>query len=203
MLAAMFDPERGHNAVALGDGSFFLDRDPKYFRPVLNYLRTNNLHIDSNISCSAVLEEAKYFNVIPMQLALFAAYQQDRFQNCDFTKEQLQALHTLKKDLEGEEVEHGEVLSPASTVASAKEYREPNTVRAEITRKELVQIIASGGIDTRLRLSGVCFAYQGIYSLTTYQGSYMPSRSIRFRSRQLQFNSFRFLVLQTPAHSIQ
>lgn len=167
MLAAMFCPKRGHCAVPMEDGSYFIDRDPQYFRPILNFLRTNTVHIDSHISCSAVLEEAKYFNVIPMQLAIFSGYQQDRFLTADFTQEQLQQLHELKKQVLGVEdtQNHGEVSSPASTVATAKDYKEPTRVRAEITRKELIQIIASGGIDCKLRLSGVCFSYQGIILL--------------------------------------
>ena len=164
MLAAMFDPERGHCAEKQEDDSFFIDRDPKYFRPVLNFLRTNKVHIDKNVSCSGVLEEAIYFNIIPMQLAIFEKYQLDQFIHPDFSSQQLDSLRELKQSIhEGQEqMKVYTVRPPTAAVASSKGYIEPKRIRAEITRKELVQMISSTGIDTRLRLSGICFAHQGI-----------------------------------------
>jgi hypothetical protein len=42
---------------------FMFDRDPNYFGPVLNYLRTGKLIHDQHISLIGILEEAKFFEV--------------------------------------------------------------------------------------------------------------------------------------------
>ena len=44
-------------------GNYLIDRSPKYFEPLLNYLRTGKLIIDKNVSPLGVYEEAKYFGV--------------------------------------------------------------------------------------------------------------------------------------------
>ena len=40
-----------------------LDRTPKYFEPILNYLRTKELVIDPNVSMDGMLEEARCFGI--------------------------------------------------------------------------------------------------------------------------------------------
>ena len=44
-------------------GAFLIDRTPEYFKPILNYLRTGELVIDSRVSVKGVLAEAKFFGV--------------------------------------------------------------------------------------------------------------------------------------------
>lgn len=163
MLAAMFDESRGHQCKPTTDGSYFLDRDPKYFRPILNFLRTNQVHIDGNVSASAVLEEAKYFNVIPMQIEILRLLQNDMLLNVDLSPNQISQLLSLQNQ-ENQVSDNELVVLPSAGIASSKLYEQPNKIRAEITRKELIQIIAAAGLEARLRLSGVCFAYQGAFS---------------------------------------
>ena len=44
-------------------GAFLIDRTPEYFKPILNYLRTGELVIDSGVNVKGVLAEAKFFGV--------------------------------------------------------------------------------------------------------------------------------------------
>ena len=49
------------------DGAYFIDRDPKYFRVVLNYLRCGQLVIDSDIPPEAIKCEASYFGLVNLE----------------------------------------------------------------------------------------------------------------------------------------
>ena len=42
------------------DGAYFIDRDPNYFRVVLNYLRCGQLVCDSDIPLEALTERSHY-----------------------------------------------------------------------------------------------------------------------------------------------
>ncbi|XP_070073218.1 BTB/POZ domain-containing protein KCTD9 isoform X3 [Drosophila takahashii] len=44
-------------------GAFLIDRSPRYFEPIINYLRHGQFVCDSNISVLGVLEEARFFGI--------------------------------------------------------------------------------------------------------------------------------------------
>ena len=49
MLARMFSGELVPGTKD-ENGAFMIDRSPKYFEPILNYLRTGKIIIDTNVS---------------------------------------------------------------------------------------------------------------------------------------------------------
>ncbi|KAH7944364.1 hypothetical protein HPB52_018679 [Rhipicephalus sanguineus] len=44
-------------------GAYMFDREPAYFRVLLNYLRYKKVMLDKDVSATGVLEEAKYFGI--------------------------------------------------------------------------------------------------------------------------------------------
>ncbi|XKL67909.1 hypothetical protein PGB90_003400 [Kerria lacca] len=54
------------STLILKEPCSMLAKSPSYFKAILNYLRTDEINLDSNISPSAVLAEAKYFGIDSM-----------------------------------------------------------------------------------------------------------------------------------------
>jgi len=67
MLAKMFNPESSLRPGLMKDGAYFIDRDPKYFPYVLNYLRNGQILLDSDISLEAIKCEASYFGLVNLE----------------------------------------------------------------------------------------------------------------------------------------
>ena len=49
------------------DGAYFLDRNPRYFPYVLDYLRNGQLVLDSDISLKAIKYEASYLGLVNLE----------------------------------------------------------------------------------------------------------------------------------------
>lgn len=67
MLARMFAEDNGgyfFSPSALDkNGAYLIDRSPKYFEPLLNYLRIGQLIYDSHVNPEGILEEARFFGI--------------------------------------------------------------------------------------------------------------------------------------------
>ncbi|XP_069140949.1 BTB/POZ domain-containing protein KCTD9-like [Argopecten irradians] len=72
MLARMFGEEKTvtwHSSVD-ESGAYLIDRSPRYFEPILNYLRHGQLVLDKNINPQGVLEEARFFGLTSLMDSL-------------------------------------------------------------------------------------------------------------------------------------
>ena len=64
MLAKMFEHEGAWQPGKKDkDGAYLIDGNPKYFEPILQFLRRGKVIIDPEVSHEGVLEEARYFGV--------------------------------------------------------------------------------------------------------------------------------------------
>ena len=71
MLARMFGD--GWQSHRDSSGAVLLDRCPRYFAPILSYLRNGRLIVDAGVSLEGVLLEARFFGLAAMAEAVAAA----------------------------------------------------------------------------------------------------------------------------------
>lgn len=66
MLARMFSQDKTFFSPSCRDknGAYLIDRSPKYFEPILNYLRCGELVYDKHINPEGILAEATFFGIV-------------------------------------------------------------------------------------------------------------------------------------------
>ena len=84
MLAKMFSG-RLNPGTQDEQGAYMLDRNPKYFEPILDYLRTRELIVDPNVSMDGILAEARFFGIQSLMDQIEKANEKDeKHQNIEF-----------------------------------------------------------------------------------------------------------------------
>lgn len=63
VLYIMFKKDSPYSLPRDSKGAYLFDRNPIYFAPILNYLRTGELVYDENVNPKGILNEAKFFNI--------------------------------------------------------------------------------------------------------------------------------------------
>ncbi|XP_070496619.1 BTB/POZ domain-containing protein KCTD9-like [Chironomus tepperi] len=63
MIHRMFSQNDFMEPGRMEDGCYLIDRNGRYFEPILNYLRTGQLIYDKNLNPEGILEEARFFGL--------------------------------------------------------------------------------------------------------------------------------------------
>jgi len=79
-------------------GAFLIDRDPKFFEPVLNYLRHGKLLMDRNMVEEGVLEEAEFYNITDLILLLKTRIHNRDNEKCKRSPRVYRVLHFHDED---------------------------------------------------------------------------------------------------------
>ena len=96
MLAKMFS---GEFAPGTKDeqGAYLLDQNPKYFEPILDYLRTRELINDPNVSMDGVLAVARFFGIQSLVDQIEELKQAERIEKQKKEKKNEEGLATLNR----------------------------------------------------------------------------------------------------------
>ena len=91
VLADMFefaDDSANVGAKNEENGALFIDRDPKYFSVVLNYLRNKKVEMNKDIDLNYLMEEAKFYGIQGM-VEILEKDQQEKKRRTDKCKRRL------------------------------------------------------------------------------------------------------------------
>jgi len=134
-------------------GAYLIDRDPKYFSPVLNFLRHGKVHLDKNILEEAVLEEAEFFNISAMIKVL-----KERIHNRDISFGSSRGKHVYRV-LQCHEDELTQMISTMSDgwkfeqlINVGSQYQYGNEDHAEflcVVSREYLNPTGSGGASEK------------------------------------------------------
>jgi len=94
MLARMFSEENKNILMPcqMENDTYLIDRTPKYFEPLLHYLRSGRVILDANVNPEGVLEEAKYFGIdsmIPILEEIICDSEKEKDQDLPLTRREV------------------------------------------------------------------------------------------------------------------
>jgi len=95
MLAKMFDNKNKWNNCKDEEGAVRIDRSPKYFQPILDYLRHGKIFMEKGINLKGVHEEASFFGLTSLQIEIERMLEQQN-QQMNIFKEPLTRSMLIK-----------------------------------------------------------------------------------------------------------
>lgn len=141
------------------NGAYLIDRSPKYFEPILNYLRHGKLIIDHDVNVQGVLEEAKFYGIVsllPMleleTERLFKRRHQDMLKEAQMFGS-FESHHA--SNLPGLSIRSAAVAAASDHVTSAGADGTQLQTMPPLTRQDVIRaIITTSAYTTDLRFQG-------------------------------------------------
>jgi len=112
------DPTVGLTTDRDENGAYLIDRDPRYFAPILNYLRHGKLIIESSLQEEGVLEEAEFYNIQELINLV-----KERIKERD---EQRKSLRNLKRVYRVIQFKETEITQMMSTMSDGWKFEQVN-----------------------------------------------------------------------------
>ncbi|KAM3960637.1 BTB/POZ domain-containing protein KCTD9 [Aphomia sociella] len=143
MLARMFAEDNDmylmNPSATDGTGAYLIDRSPKYFEPILNYLRHGEVILDKHVNPRGVLEEAVFYGIDSMIPQLNQLIDDSRsFKGNNQALTRIDVIHAL-------------IMTP---IVSELRFQGVNLLGADLNKLDLRHINFKYACLSRCNLSG-------------------------------------------------
>ncbi|KAH3746112.1 FH protein interacting protein FIP2 [Pelomyxa schiedti] len=187
MLARMFNSSLRASATD-DSGAYFLDRDPVYFRVVLNFLRTGRLLLDSGVSLDGVLMEAEFFQIDSLVRAVDISSRPD-LTRTDFIqmapRSKFERLRLQNLDLSGLELEPS--TSFMKSILSGASFTSCIATRPNFSKSQGDDLNFANAVFDQPKFTKCKFHNSNFSSLSCISGVFLTSdlRNCTFTNAQL------------------